>query len=154
MKKNIRVFFVFFIALIFMSQNYVHAYTNLDYYNNQIVNIGLESLKSTSITLTLNGDYTDTFNGVDYKSGTSLVLNTSTTKILFMDSTYDQLNFKPKDPSNTITINGGKYFGTMNFKTSYDSIAAVYKILPANTLFIEDYLKGVVGYEMSDYFPI
>ena len=40
----------------------------------------------------------------------------------------------------------------MTFKI--DSSSGISKIIPINTLYIEDYLKGVVGKEMSDYFPI
>ena len=153
MKNKFRIFTVAFLTYIFILGSNAYAFTNSDYYNNQNISIGLESMESSQLNITLNGDYN--LNGVVYKSGTSYVLKVNGTKIDFKGTLYDKISFIPKNNSNTIKIVSNysrNYLGTLGFKI--DSSSAPFKIIPINTLYIEDYLKGVVGLEMSDSFPI
>jgi len=153
LKQKIRIFIAIFLVCVFILANSVQAFTNSDYYNNQNINIGLESMQSSQLNITLNGDYT--LNGVVYKSGTSYVLKVSGTQIDLNGKLYANVTFIPQNNSNTIKIVSSytrNYLGTLAFKI--DSSSGTSKVMPINTLNIEAYLKGVVGKEMSEYYPI
>ncbi|MGH4120699.1 SpoIID/LytB domain-containing protein [Clostridium sp.] len=149
MKNKIKIFTVALLACILTFGSNVYASTNSDYYDNQNIIIGLESMSKSQLNITLNGDYI--LNGVKLKSGTSYLLKVNGTKIDLGGNLYDNINFTPNNVSNTIKITSNytrNYLGTMAFKIDSS------KVLPINTVYIEDYLKGVVGKEMSDSFPI
>jgi stage II sporulation protein D len=126
----------------------VYAYQNNSYFND--LKIGLITMSAPSISITLNGAYT--INGQAYLSGTTLNLVVSGTSITLNGSLQTQINIVPNDKANLLTISSGtlsnKYMGSFLIK-SFNS-----KVLPINILDMENYLKGVVGYEMSDYFPL
>ena len=153
MKNKFIIFTVSFLACIFILGHNVYASTNLKYYDNQNITIGLESMESSQLNITLNGDYT--LNGVLLKSGTSYILKPSGTQFDLNGTLYNDIILIPNNKSNTVKIVSNysrNYLGTMKFKI--DSSSAISKIIPINTLYIEDYLKGVVGKEMSDSYPI
>ncbi|MBU3111035.1 SpoIID/LytB domain-containing protein [Clostridium lacusfryxellense] len=163
-RNRFRIFTVALLACVFILARNVHAFTSSDYYSNQNINVGLESMASrTQLNITFNGDYT--LNGVIYESGTSYILKVSGAKIDLNGVLYDNISFIPKNASNTIKIVSSysrSYLGVMTFKTipsnkisKISNILPIYTlVIPVNTVYIEDYLKGVVGLEMSDYFPI
>lgn len=126
----------------------VSAYQNSAYYSN--IRIGLKSMANSSLTLTLNGAYS--VNGQALSTGTTYTLSLSNNKILFNGLIYDSFTLISTSTNNTLSIKSGsttnKYLGNMFFKIMNGSI------FPINYLNIEDYLKGVVSIEMSDYFPI
>ena len=67
-KKNTAIFVVIMFICTLLPFSYfhkVHAYTSNSYFNN--LKVGLTSMSATSITITLNGDYT--LNGQPYSSG-------------------------------------------------------------------------------------
>ncbi|CDF58592.1 SpoIID/LytB domain-containing protein [Thermobrachium celere] len=151
MKRVLSVFMSF--ILIFTSLNIIpyktKAYTNPSYFNK--IRIGLKSMANTSLNITLNGDYL--FNNEVLTSGSTYSLTLNGTKIIFRGQAYDEINLFPLNyDSALLTIQSGttinKYQGDFKFKIIEN------KIFPINSLYIEDYLKGVVGFEMSDYFPI
>ena len=149
MKYKFRIFTVALFACIFILGNSAYAFTSSNYANSQNISVGLESMGCAQLTITLNGDYT--LNGNVKKSGTSYLLKTSGTQVSFNGVNYSNLSLIPVNSTNTIKISSiytRNYRGTLNFKISSG------KVLPVNTIYIEDYLKGVVGKEMSDYFPI
>lgn len=151
MKDKLRVFTVTFLICVLVLANNVHAFTSLNYYDHQIINVGLESMKNTQLTITFSGNYT--FNGTSYQSGTSYLLKVSGSQVSFNGGLYDNISFEPTVNTNTIKIastSSLSYLGTLVFKV--DTTTA--QLMPINTVYIEDYLKGVVGEEMSDYFPI
>ncbi|MBC8062842.1 MAG: SpoIID/LytB domain-containing protein [Clostridiaceae bacterium] len=141
------IIFIFTLVPFTFNQK-VHAYTSNSYFNN--LKIGLASMSAASITISLNGDYT--LNGQTYSSGTVMNLAISGTNIIYNGITQSEINLIPNNSSNLLTMTSGavsnKYMGAFLIKV-YNA-----KILPINTLDMENYLKGVVGYEMSDYFPI
>lgn len=141
-------FAVIFTSAAVITPYKAEAYQNISYYKN--VKIGLKSISSTSLTITLNGSYS--INDILLPANSTYTLSLSNGKILFNNSLYDSLALIPQDKSNTLKISNGstvyKYLGIMTFNIDSN------KILPINSLNIEDYLKGVVGLEMSDYFPI
>ena len=160
--NKFRIFIVALVACMFILVSKVilvsnvYAFTNSDYYDNQNISIGLKSMARSQLDITLNGDYT--VNGVTLQSGTSYVLKVSGGKIDFNGAIYDSICFIPKTAINTINIVSNSpsysncYLGEMIFKV--DSSSEILKVIPINTLNIEDYLKGVVGKEMSNYFPV
>lgn len=152
MKNKFRILTVAFLTYILISGSNAYSFTNSDYYNNLNISIGLESMESSQLNITLNGDYN--LNGVVCKSGTSYVLKAIGTKIDLAGKLYDNVSFIANNSSNTINIGSSyskNYLGTMNF--NLDPSSGTSKIIPINNLYIEDYLKGVVGKEMSDSFP-
>lgn len=126
----------------------VHAYSNSAYFND--LKVGLLSISSPSVTITLNGDYE--INGQAYPTGSMFNLGINGTSITFNGTLQGQLIIVPKPKENLLTITSGsltnKYMGSFTFKL-YNN-----KILPINFIDTENYLKGVVGYEMGDNFPL
>ena len=140
-------------ACIFILGTSVYAFTSSDYIDNQNINVGLESMEAAQLNITLNGDYTS--NGVVYKSGTSYLIKASGSQVNFNGILLDTISLTPSSPTNTIKISSScvrEYRGILNFKIT--TSLGILKVIPINTVYIEDYLKGVVGKEMSDYFPI
>lgn len=152
MKKRIIAVFTLFIFIITMVPlgfaKKVQAYSNNSYFND--LKVGLSSMASTSMSITLMGDYN--LNGQLYTSGTVLNIGVSGTSLTLNGSVLSTINLIPSSSSNLLSITSNsitnKYMSSFLFKV-YNG-----KILPINSIFIEDYLKGVVGYEMSDYFPL
>lgn len=140
------IFIITMLPLTFVQK--VHAYANDSYFND--LKVGLVSMSSTNITVTLNGDYT--LNGQVYPSGAILNFGISGTNIIFNGANQSQINLVPNSSGNLLTITSGavsnKYAGSFIIKV-YNG-----KLMPINNIDMESYLKGVVGYEMSDSFPI
>jgi stage II sporulation protein D len=126
----------------------VHAYQNNSYFND--LKVGLTTMSSTSITITLGGEYT--LNGQVYPSGTIFNLGISGTSITLNGVAQDQISIVPSNKTSLLTLKSGtlsyKYMGSFLIKMFNG------KLLPINYLDMENYLKGVVGYEMSDSFPM
>lgn len=141
------IIFIFTILPLSFTQK-VYAYSNNSYFND--LKVGLVSMSAANITITLGGEYT--LNGQVYPSGSVLNLGVNGTSITLNGTAQSQINLNTNNSSNLLTITSGtvsnKYMGSFIIKV-YNG-----KILPINTIDIENYLKGVVGYEMSDYFPI
>ncbi|MBC8060784.1 MAG: SpoIID/LytB domain-containing protein, partial [Clostridiaceae bacterium] len=141
------VFFFITIFPIAITQR-VQAYQNNAYFNN--VKVGLVSMLSTGLTLTLNGDYT--LNGQVYPSGSVINLGINGTSITLNGTLQSQITLNPNNSSNLLMITSGavsnKYMGSFLIQLSGS------KLLPINMIDIENYLKGVVGYEMSDGWPL
>lgn len=140
---------VFMFSLItFLPSNNVQAYSNKSIFND--VKVGLVSMSNITLTAILNGSYT--LNGMQQPSGTILTIKAYNGLVNVNGISYSEVNLIPLSSSNLVTLTSGsltyKYQGNFNFKVSSG------KILPINSLDIESYLKGVVGYEMSDYFPL
>lgn len=145
MKKRI---LCLILAFIIAFPGYAFAF-RMDSYDMDL-KIGLYSMASQTIKVTLNGDYLN--NGKVYNNGTSFILQQANGKISFNQNSYDSLQFSPLGSNSTITLESGtkvyKYLGSMIFK--YDTSG----VLPVNLVKIDDYLKGVVAYEMSDSYPL
>jgi SpoIID/LytB domain protein len=143
-----RRIFVFILALFFTLSTTAFAYQNSSY--SRDLRIGLESMTSTSISVSLNGSYTA--DGKRFADGSSFTLKITNGKIDFNGILYNEITFMPENKENTIRLSVGaqkyNYLGSMTFKVQSG------KILPINTIDIESYLKGVVAYEMSNSFPL
>ncbi|QAT40912.1 SpoIID/LytB domain-containing protein [Clostridium sp. JN-9] len=144
-KHAVRFLIAVFIFTMFSGIN-VKAAGSATYYNGQYVKVGLESMKNNNITVTLNGDYY--INNVRYKDGTSLTLLKNNDKINLNGITVDSVNFVPSQTGNTISIGKNKYLGIVSFQIKNSAI------LPINSIYIEDYLKGVVPSEMYSTYNI
>lgn len=145
MKRRILALFT---MIFFLFSTSALAYQNNSYYNE--INIGLENMLSSSINITLNGNYK--VNGTNFSTGTSTTIAISGGKLSFKGIQGDKITFIPQVKGSTIRLAVGakqyNYLGTMSFKISGS------KILPINSIGVEDYLKGVVGYEMSNSYPL
>lgn len=142
------VFLFVFAAITTLFPQKNLAYQSKAYYSS--IKIGLKSMEAASMLLTLNGSYS--LNGQTFPSDSSYTLNISNGRVTFNGTSYSSFTLTPSNNINTITIRSGnltrKYLGSIQFKVVSGMI------LPINCLYIEDYLKGVVGSEMSNYFPI
>lgn len=150
-KRTIAIFTLFFFMVSLFSMtftNRVKAYQNQSYFSN--LKIGLVSMASSTLTITLNGDYS--LNGSTVFSGTSLNFKITNGNVNINGTEYSSANLTPLVSTNLLSIanstKSNKYLGSFSFKVDSG------KILPINSIFIEDYLKGVVSFEMSDSFPI
>ncbi|MCX7885444.1 MAG: SpoIID/LytB domain-containing protein [Caloramator sp.] len=145
MKRRIIAFVVIF-SFIFSSISL--ALDRNSYF--QDLRIGLENMSSSSIQITLNGDYKLNDNVV--LSGTSYILNMNIDKININGIDYDKVILIPQNKDNTLTLKVGsksyRYLGTIEFNIKSGNI------IPINIVNIEEYLKGVVPYEMSNSYPI
>lgn len=147
-KRIIAIFTAFFVL---MSSTALAAKKDLKEVYGKDLKIGLKNMMTTSLNVTFNGSYKA---GSDViKSGTSMVLCQTNGKILFNNIEYSEITFVPDSLATTITLeNGAKkynFIGSITFKALADG-----NILPINSVDIETYLKGVVGYEMSNSYPI
>lgn len=117
--------------------------------NPDTLKVGLDSIKATSLTLKLEGNFK--VNGTQM-GNKSLTFKISGSKVSFNGSTYSEINIEPLSSSSRIsTVSSGKtnvYSGSMSLKASGG------KILPINYVEMEEYLKGVLPYEISDSYPI
>lgn len=142
------VFLLTFTSAVSINTSKVLAYQNNSYYSN--VRIGLKSMSASSLTVTLNGAYA--VNGQVIPAGTVLTLSVGSSGVIYNGTSYTSISFMPQDVTYTISLNNGsktnQYLGSMSFKVLNGTV------LPINSIDIENYLKGVVGIEMSDYFPI
>lgn len=150
-KKKIAVLtlslFVFSLCPIFHPLK-SYAYSNSAYTSD--IKVGLEHMAATVLSGKLNGDYY--FNGNLLPSGTILNFSITNGNININGTEYTSLSFVPKEYGSLFSITKGtetnNYMGSFTFKIDNN------RIYPINTLSLEDYLKGVVAYEMSDYFPM
>lgn len=117
--------------------------------NPDTIKVGLDSIKSSSLTLKLEGDFK--VNGAQM-SNKSLTFKVSSSKISFNGSTYSEISIEPLSSSSKVTtVSSGKtnvYSGSLVLKVSSGSI------LPINYVEMQEYLKGVLPYEISDSYPI
>ena len=112
------------------------------------------SASGTSIAIQINGTYTLSQKQKEF-SGTYIV-SVSGSNVHICGSGIDEdigstLTISRNgntDRSNTITIGSYNYLGDMVFTVVDGNIRVV------NHVPTEEYLYGVVGYEMSDYFPL
>jgi stage II sporulation protein D len=145
MKKRLIAFIT---LLVFLFPTTAFAFDMNRYYND--IKVGLENMLSPSITVTMLGNYTSS--GNVYPSGTSFMLNFDNSQINMNGTLYNELTFTPSTRDDLIRLRNGvkeySFKGTMTFKISGSNI------IPVNTINIEDYLKGIVPYEMSNSYPI
>ena len=140
--------FILVFTLVFAAiPNKAFAYQNPSYYKN--LNIQLKSMSSSTMTLTLNGEYK--MNGNILPSGATLRIVSGATDLLVDGISYKEVQLIPENSSNTIRLYNDtrafSYLGTLILKSEAS------KIMPYNIIDIENYLKGVIPYEMSDYYP-
>lgn len=136
------------VAFLFIFSTQALAF-RMDSYDRDL-RIGLKNMQAMVLSVTFNGDYI--CGGELYKSGTSLVVQQLNGKIVISDKEYDELQFSPLEASSTIKLqNGAKvynFLGSMIFKADANGV------MPINLVKVDDYLKGVVAYEMSNSYPI
>lgn len=144
----IAIFFLISAAAITFDMKLARAYQNLSY--QKPLRVQLKSMSSPAMTVILSGSYK--LNNLPLQSGTILKLNVGETGIWVDGISYSELQLVPDNLANTSTINNGirelSYLGNLDFKIEGPNIM-VY-----NTIDMENYLKGVVPYEMSNSYPL
>ena len=124
------------------------------YYNG--ISVGLTSIGNLeTIDFFVNSDYVILNQTIILKTNNQYTISmnegTLTLKqnqsVIF--TTNQDLILKPVNEGTLITFNKKNYLGSIKFKIG--NVHAFYLI---NTLNIEDYLIGVLPYEMGDWFPI
>jgi SpoIID/LytB domain protein len=125
------------------------AYSSV-YYNNQIIKVALTSMSSNVLNITLSGEYIS--EGETLNTGTSLAVQFYEGKLKIGEKICESVTITPLASSNFVTMKKGsetrKYRGSLLLKVKDGNIFVI------NIVNIEDYVKGVVGYEMSEYFHI
>jgi SpoIID/LytB domain protein len=141
------IIFIFVLANSVFSLK-VHAYSNPAL--AQDLKVGLVTMTNSALTATFSGNYT--LNSTQIPAGTTLNIKLINGMININNNNYTVAQFIPLSQNSFITLTSGtstyKYRGAFLLKVMSD------KILPINIIDMDNYLKGVVGYEMSDFFPI
>ncbi|MDP9738414.1 UNVERIFIED_ORG: stage II sporulation protein D [Bacillus sp. B2I3] len=101
----------------------------------------------TSAEITATGDYRTSRGELFIKAGENLTLKVESAKLAVYKGTkkkgsYASFKVIPVKPDSSLSINGRPYQGSFSF-TAEDGY-----IRPINTVYMEDYLKGVVPLEM------
>lgn len=101
----------------------------------------------TSAEITATGDYRTSRGELFIKAGQNLTLKVESAKLAVYKGTkkkgsYATFKVIPVKPDSSLSINGRPYQGSFSF-TAEDGY-----IRPINTVYMEDYLKGVVPLEM------
>ncbi|TDT52008.1 SpoIID/LytB domain-containing protein [Fonticella tunisiensis] len=154
MKKSFLIIFAVFSLFVFSSKAY--AYTYSGYFKD--IRIGLENMASSRIDVSLNGSYR--VEGSVLQSGTSITLTISGGRIYMNGKQYNYITFEPESDDNTLKLRvvyslwGRNYIKEYSYKGSMVFRDNGGKILPVNIISIEEYLKGVVPFEMSNSYPL
>ncbi|MDP4144459.1 MAG: SpoIID/LytB domain-containing protein [Bacillota bacterium] len=140
-------FFLFSMTPVFPTTK-AYAYSNPAYMND--IKIGLEHMAASTLVGKLTGDYY--LNGNLITSGTVLNFKITNGKVNINGIEYGSVSLSPKAYGNLLALTSGtetnNYLGVFTFKVDNG------RVYPVNSLGLEDYLKGVVPYEMSDSFPM
>lgn len=100
-----------------------------------------------SVKITATGDYRNSGGEIFIKAGESLTLKAESAKLAVYKGSkktgaYASFKVMPVKPDASLSINGRPYQGSFTFTVEDGHIR------PINTVYIEDYLKGVVPLEM------
>ncbi|WP_246943360.1 SpoIID/LytB domain-containing protein [Bacillus pinisoli] len=152
MKRVISIFLVFLIFFSSLSEILTTASTLSTEPTVQVKLVNYLG-NQTQISVKTIGDYViDSSNGLKLESGTPYVLRIEHGKMAIMEGVnkiYEstEISLNPVQYSNNLLINNRSYHGSFRFiiENGY--------VRPINTLFIEDYLKGVVPHEMYNSWP-
>jgi SpoIID/LytB domain protein len=116
----------------------------------QDIRIGLVSMSANTMTATLQGEYM--LNGQSVPANTVLNLSVTNGLVNINGTEYSEVQLQPVSSGTLVVLFNGtrtyRYYGSFSFRVSAG------RVLPINSIDIETYLKGVVGLEMSDSFPI
>ncbi|WP_458353870.1 SpoIID/LytB domain-containing protein [Peribacillus frigoritolerans] len=101
----------------------------------------------TSAEITATGDYRTSGGEVFIKAGENLTLKVESAKLAVYKGSkkkgsYASFKVIPVKPDSSLSINGRPYQGSFSFTAEHGYIR------PINTVYMEDYLKGVVPLEM------
>jgi len=102
----------------------------------------------TQLTIKPTGDYLVQGSNLRLTNGTSYVVKYDNNRIILLEGSTtliqsDSVNLIPSLETNYLTINNRPYLGSFRFILENSKY-----VRPINEVFIEDYLKGVVPFEM------
>ena len=111
--------------------------------------VGLKSVQASSVKITLQGSYKINNSSI---SNTSITFTIKSGQIVYNGSLYNEILITPTSSSSRVLIeSSGKvntYKGDFNLKVLNGTI------LPINMISMQDYLKGVLPYEISNSYPL
>lgn len=111
--------------------------------------VGLKSVQASSLKVTLQGPYKVNNSSISSKS---LTFTVKSGQIEYNGSLYSEIVITPTSNSSRVLIeSSGKvntYKGDFSLKVSNGTI------LPINLISMQDYLKGVLPYEISNSYPL
>ena len=148
--NRIGIWLCFMVAIIFLFPSHSHA-------TSTSVSVKLKQTigNTTTLPLTLNGNYfiKDTGTTLTAGSGYSVVKEGTLTSLYLNgeqihSNTHFTLTPETYDEDHTIRMASYNYLGDIFYSIENNVIR------PVNTLPLEDYLKGVVPYEMSNSWPL
>lgn len=133
---------------------YTPAEAAVDY---NTVRVKLTTNNATSLTMSLTGDYFIEENGVSLSGGTLtvralgtvLTVTHSTLGDVYSGSSFSLMREKIDRNAGYVKLNSSNYLGHFKLKVTSSGYIQVVNIVP-----LAHYLYGVVGYEMSNTFPI
>lgn len=112
--------------------------------------IGLKSKVEKKFTLKISGEYK--LNEIKVKDNEILEFLAVENKVRFKEKNYDYIKLKHLSSSSKVIIKYGEkeheFSGDFEIKNSRG------EILPINIVSIEKYVKGVLPYEMAEYYPL
>src|SRR4051812_40643032 len=102
----------------------------------------------SQLTITPTGDYLVQDSNIRLTSGKPYLVRYDSNKVSLVDGSTvlfqaDSLNLLPAMETNSLTINNRPYLGSFHFIPESSKY-----VRPINDVFMEDYLKGVVPFEM------
>lgn len=154
MKKLLKTgVFLLVLSTIFLGMDtHVAADSNYDTIRVKI------SINKTSIPIVINGNYKISETGTAISSGSYNISIAGTNKVRIQGNGIDKtanssISLISQSKNNLITIKGTIY-GNLNYLGSMSFTANSGTLLVVNHLPLEEYLYGVVAYEMSNSFPL
>lgn len=151
MKKQLVIFMIFALILSLFPYHHGQALATEPIVKVKLVNyLGNKS----EITIKPNGDYLTNDSNIVLKTGEAYVLKLVNGKLsLFQNgsllNSYNTFSAQPVQPRTALSINGRLYLGSFDFEIENNQY-----IRPINSVYMEDYLKGVVPIEMYPYWNL
>ncbi len=145
MKKHLVISMIFALILSLFPYHHGQALTTEPIVKVKLVNyLGNKS----EITIKPNGDYLTNDSNIVLKTGETYVLKLVNGKLsLYQNdsllSAYHTFSAQPVQPRTALSINGRLYLGSFDFEMENNQY-----VRPINSVYMEDYLKGVVPMEM------
>ncbi|MGS2778672.1 SpoIID/LytB domain-containing protein [Robertmurraya sp. GLU-23] len=145
MKKYLLLLLIFAMIISLFPYNNVQALTSEPIVKVKLVNyLGNKS----EITIKPNGDYITNDSNVVLKTGETYVLKLVNGKLSLYQNgsllnSYDTFSAQAVQPRTALSINNRLYLGSFDFVIENNQY-----VRPINSVYMEDYLKGVVPLEM------
>ncbi|MEG0371438.1 MAG: SpoIID/LytB domain-containing protein [Clostridium sp.] len=116
----------------------------------KFLRVGLKKASGKTLRLTINGEFKLKDRIISDKS--EMVISIQKDKLYYDRQIFDVIELKPQDSNSNIIINYGKV--SHSFTGSFEIRPSKGKVLPINIVPIEEYVEGVLPYEMASSYPL